>query len=335
MALTLNELYKQSRDPLQQGIIANLLRKSDLIGLIPFQNTNALRVTATRWQADQLPSVAHRRIGASYTESTGKTEQVSETLFILGGEIKIDRVLLMDKSVIEDPVTTQTKQKTTAMAYEFNNVAINGDHATDPDTPEGMLKRVSNLPSRMTVDLASSGDALKVLANTANEQSFIDGLHKAVKYVGHRSQAGSSGAPSDLDVTVLIMNEATWLGVGQVLRRVGLLADATDQWDRSFDHFKGARLLDVGLKADQSTEIITSTENPGDGGSDGSSIYVARFNADDAFRGLQLNNLAPYEVTGEMETAPQMLRRIDWVYGFQQVGQYSLARIKGFKMAAS
>jgi hypothetical protein len=335
MALTLNELYKQSRDPLQQGIIANLLRKSDLIGLLPFQNTSALRVTSTRWQADQLPSVAHRRIGASYTESTGKTEQVSETLFILGGEIKIDRVLLMDKSVIEDPITTQTKQKTTAMAYEFNNVAINGDHATDADTPEGMKKRVSNLPSRMSIDLASGGDALKVLASTTTENTFIDALHKAVKYVGHRSVAGSSGGPSDLGVTAFIMNESTWLGVGQALRRVGLLNTASDQWERSFETFKGARLVDCGLKVDQSTEIILNTEDPGDGGDDASSIYVARFNADDAFRGLQLNNLAPYEVTGEMETAPQMLRRIDWVYGFQQVGQYSLARIKGFKMAAS
>ena len=333
MALTLNELYKQSRDSLQQGILADLLRKSDLIGLVPFQSVKGLRVTANRWQADQLPSVAHRRIGASYTESTGKTEQVSETLFILGGEIKIDRVLAMDKTVIEDPLTTQTRQKVAAMAYEFNNVAINGDHASDPDTPEGMLKRVSNLPSRMSIDLASSGDSLKELASTANENSFLDALHKALKYVGHRSSA--SGGPSDSGISAIIMNEASYLGVGQVLRRVSLLDQNTDQWDRTFDSFNGGVFVDVGLKADQSTEIITSTENPGDGGSDSSSIYVARFNADDAFRGLQLNELAPYDVSAEMETAPQLLRRIDWAYGFQQVGQYSLARIKGFKMAAS
>jgi hypothetical protein len=102
------------------------------------------------------------------------------------------------------------------------------------------------------------------------------------------------------------------------------------------------RLVDVGMKGDQSTEIITSTETAPDSGTDGTSIYIVRFSGED---GLYLNQLqgtspVPYDPIAKGEggpsgQGPQIARRIDWVIGLGVEGKYSLARLYNFKMAAA
>lgn len=323
MAVTLVDYFKQSNDPLKKGFIKDLLRFSDLIGIVPLVDINGLQVEGTRWQT--LPSAAFRKIGAGYTESTGQTEQIQETLSILGGDVKIDRVLEGNANVMEDPLVTQMRMKAAAVAFVFNNTMINGDQSVDPDEFEGLKKRNSNMPARMSIDLAVATDSLKVLAGTSQEQDFLDAFHKADKYV--------NGA------THMLMNEDTLLGVGQVLRRVGLLNTVTDAHDRVFEAFNSMAFVDVGLKSDKTTEIITNTEDPGDGGNDATSIYVVRFDTDDGVHGIQLANkgMDIYDplTGGELESGPQMLRRIDWPIGLWNLSQFTIARIKGFKMAAS
>jgi hypothetical protein len=134
------------------------------------------------------------------------------------------------------------------------------------------------------------------------------------------------------------MNEKSYLGIGQVLRRVGLTSDHMDTYGRqwtTFDTSGGSvALIDIGLKVDQSTEIITSTEDPGDGGSDATSIYGVRYDAEDGFRGIQLEAPNVYQVAAEAEAGPYGLWRCDWPYGFEQIGQYSAARITGFDFIA-
>ena len=338
MALTLNELAKVSTDPLEKAVLVDLLRQSDLFKILPVKTVPGLKVKATRWQT--LPTVATRKIGAGYTANEGKLEQVEETLHIYGGDIQIDRVLGLDKTVIEDPFITHTQMKVKAMATKFTLDFINGDHGVDPDGYEGLKKRLTNLPARMTIDLGS--DSLKVLASAATENTFLDAMHDADKRVG--------GA------NAWLMNETSYLGFGKVLRRLGLMDTAQDNYERVWDMFKRGKLVDVGLQSDQTTEIITDTEDPGDAGNDSSSIYAVRFgtsdaeadpaniqeqmeSGDDGLYCIQLGGTSPtpYDPLngGEQEAIPSKLRRIDWVVGLQQKGSYSICRIKGFKMAAS
>jgi hypothetical protein len=64
-----------------------------------------------------------------------------------------------------------------------------------------------------------------------------------------------------------------------------------------------------------------------------------RFDGEDGLRVIQLNGTdpTPYDPNngGELETAPQFIRRIDWAVGLQQMGRYSVGVLNGFKMAAS
>lgn len=316
--------------PINKAFIADLLRFSPVMGEIPFTSVPGMQVSAIRWQT--LPSGAFRTIGGGYTEGTGTTENLEETLYALGGDVKVDRLLTKATNVYEDPLVTQMKMKAKAIAFEFNRCFVAGSHAINADEFEGLTVRVSNEPTRMTLHLdasgAGTGDSLKVLASTANTNTFVDALAQADKYV--------EGA------THCFMNEDTYLKIEAALRRTtapSLLSTAKDSFDREILSYRGIKFIDVGLQRDKSTEIIVSTEDPGDGGNDATSIYVVRIDSDDGLHGIQLEGTSPepYDplAGGELESGPQYLRRIDWAIGLMNVSNYAIARIRGFRMRAT
>jgi len=109
----------------------------------------------------------------------------------------------------------------------------------------------------------------------------------------------------------------------------GSLLDMTkDQFDRTQITYKGTRFIDVGLKRDQSTEIITNTETALDGGSDATSVYFASFGDDEGLMGAQLGPMEVYDPLngGEQESTPTKLLRIDWWLGLTTLGKYCLVR---------
>lgn len=321
MAVTLMEILKNSTAT-ERMFITDLLRATDLIGEIPFKSVDGLLVEGSRWQ--NLPTVAFRQINGSYTVDEGDTEEVNETLSVLGGQFAIDHILRNVKAKYQDEFTKQSKMLATAIAFKFTDTFINGDQAVDPNAFEGIKKRVGNMPSRMTVDLAQSTDALKVLASTANEHLFIDAVEEAIK----KSSA-----------THAFMNENTWLKISAALRRSGTMTTTKDMFDRSIKEWNGVKFVDVGLKADKSTEIITSTEDPGDGGNDATSIYFVNLNTEDGLHGLQLSGTSPkpkpLQRAGTGTSATQDTALVDWAVGLRNLSQYCICRVKGMKMAAA
>lgn len=348
MTVTLNEVLKVSESRMGKAILMNLLRQTPVLRMIPIETTDALKITETRWQA--LPSAGKRKLGGAYTESSGTLEQFESTLSIYGGDFDVDR-LLTKVNARENPLKTQAKMKTAALAALFNDDFINGDHAVDPDGFEGLKKLVANGPSRMTINLETSGDTLKVLNSAATQNTFIDALHQALHYLG--VLYGDDGV-RDANVA-FFMNETTKLGIGQVLRRSGLVNTASDVYDRKWEMFGPAKLVDVGLERDQSTEIISSTQVAGDGGADSTEIFGVRFGgvpqrtaagdteviADSGvvLYQLQGTSFEPYDPLnggeGGAGSAPTYVRRIDTAIGLHQRDKYSVVRIHGFKMAAS
>lgn len=344
--VTLNEMAKVAKTPMAKAIILNLLRQSPLLRFIPVKTVSILETKGVRWS--QLPNAGTRKIGGSWTPSTGTTEETKETLFVYGGEFGIDRILTLVDS-IENPLKTQVKMKIAATAARFNYDFIANDHTVDPDGFEGLSKRVSNKPARMTINLETAGDTLKVYSSAATLNTFLDALHALL----HR--LGASGGENFKDVNIaLFMNEAVKLAIQSVYRRSGLLSTQTDAYGRTWDTFGPAKLIDVGLKGDQSTEIITSTETAGDAGADSTSIYGVRFGAvpvsdasgkvtmmeDDGVKllqlaGTELDMYDPYN-GGEspIGSAPAKGMRLEWAIGLEDLGSYSVARLKGFTMSS-
>lgn len=322
MAVTLNELMKNAGTEFGATVIKDLIRQSNILSMAPITEVTGLVVKGLRWQA--LPATGKRRIGAGYSEATGQKENVDETVFVYGGDIQIDRVITRVRNQFQSELDIQTQMLAESVARSFNYDFVRGDHAADPDGLEGLQKRVSNMPARVSIFLDSNanntGTTLDTLASSANEHKFLDALHKARKYLGGR-------------VDAWFMNETAYIGIGQAMRRLNLLEYTRDAYERTWETFLGGKMVDVGLKQDLATEIIPLTE-----GTDtlATSIYAARMGDEEGLNVIQLRGTSPepYDPLGgtEKESTPAYLRRVDWAVGLKNMSNYfSIVRIGGMK----
>lgn len=249
------------------------------------------------------------------------------------GEIQFDRVFSKVKNTIVDPHKQQTDMKTKAIALTFNHYLINGDSATDSNGFEGLKKRVAGMPARQSIYAAGvAGDstaALDVTGSVANCTTFFKKLEEMVT----RTNGGN--------VNAILCNEAMKLGIGHAARYVNagggaFLSVTKDSFDRDIPTFRGAPIIDVGLKVDQSTEIITDSETANDSGADGSSIYGVSFSEQDGIVGIQLPpGLEVYDPGGELDSYPSTLTRFEWVLGLAGFGSYGITRMRNVEGASN
>jgi len=320
MALTLAQVAKLEIPDIKRYIILNIIRYAKLMEWLPFQNVSSLKSIAIRWQT--LPAVAFRGVNGTYTPSEGEFEQVYESLFGFGGEIKYDRVFEKVSNYIQEPKRAFLDQKVKSMGFTFNDYLINGDPGTDPLGFSGLKYRVAAMPSRQSVYFAGSTSApLDPTASAANGLLFFQHLDEMYKYC------------NEGDVKAWLSNEDVYLGVGRVARYLqqgggGMLSTTQDTLGREFVTYKGIPIIDVGWKKDQSTEIITNTETAGDAGADSTSIYAVSFDEQQGVTGIQLSDMEVYDPNngGEMETAPAKLMRIEWWCGLASFGSHGIVR---------
>lgn len=318
-AITMAHVSKLETDPLKKMILQNLLRYGPLLEYLPFEDVQALRSAVTRWTA--LPTVAFRAINGEYTSSTGDVEQVYESVYVFGGEIEVDRIYKkIGPSLIQDPEQLQINMMNKAMAYKFMDYFINGDHGTDVNSFNGLKNRISNMPSRQLVNVtAAAGTALDPTASAGNARLFLDRWEQAA----YRANGG--------DFNVIICNEGLKWGYGRVLRYAGvsggpLLDTAKDQFDREILTYKGAPILDAGLKEDQTTEIILDTETAADAGTDATSAYFVPFNDEHGIMGIQLSG-GLETFPGKKDKSTVDVTTIEWGVGLAGYGSYGPTRL--------
>jgi len=326
-AVTLAEMAKQEKEPLRKMIFAELLRQSDLIGVVPFESVESFDSILVRWS--DIPTVTWRNLNEGYGTSGGTREQVTETIYLLGGDVEIDRKLRQVKNLLEPIERTETRMKLAAIAYEFNDTFINGSHIVDPKQYEGIVVRLANMPARQTILATAAGaTVLPVLANAVNRSRFLEQLNRLMTLV--------EGKP-----THLFMNSTTLWGLESALHGSGLLKTTQDAFDREFTTYKGAMLVDVGLSSMLTTggteaalEIITNTEVAADGDADSTSIYAVHMELGRGCHGIQLDKPDVYDPLkgAERESGPQTLLRIDWGVGLANWSNYSIARLYNFGM---
>lgn len=316
MAWTLADMAKVETDPLRKGIIEGLLIDAVVMRQLKFDTAGTLSIKVTRMKT--LPTVGWRKIGADYAESTGKTEQISESVFALGGYIDVDKMLVRAKNVLENPRTLETRMKMRAIAYDFNDKYINGDHATDPDTIEGLKKRVSLLPAAQSINAGGVTTGFDVKLSDANMQRWLDDLNKAIYAVDGHEAVGVAA----------YMNADAYLLFTSVARRQKLLDTTKDQADRIVQTFRGIPLYDIGVKSDQSTKIILSTEDPGDAGNDTTSIYFQRADREHLM-GFEEYALEVDDI-GLLDDGVTYRTVVDWPIGLAVFNNRSIVRLKGF-----
>ncbi len=300
-------------DPLRAGVMMTLLLLSNVMEQIPWESINTLNMRVTRWK--ELPAVGFRQIGQAYTASYGRTEQLDETIYPLGGLVDIDKAFVRDTRTITDPRQLQIDMKLKAIVYTFNYYFISGSHSLDANGFTGMTARIANLPARQTITASTNG--LDVRASSANEFTFLDKVNQLIYVI------------DDHKPSALYMNQNSYLGFTSVANRLALLNKDKDQFDREILTYRGIPLYDMGQQSDLSTDIITQTETCGNQ-SASTSIYAVRFGESG---GEYLHGIEEYpldvEDLGRLQTTPAYRTEIDWPLGLAMWNDRSVARLKG------
>ena len=316
MAWTVAEMSKIETDTLRKSVMDTLLMESSVLELLPWETIGALATSVVQYQ--DLPSVGFRMVNNGYTESTGTFKQKVENISLLGGMIDTDKAIARAKNTIADARVIQQLMMVKAIAYKLNDKFINGDPTTDPKEFKGLSKRVDDLvaegyTSQYIDNAGTSGDG--ILLNTAERHNFLNKLDQLIYSIKGHGPA------------FLFMNKKLLLALRSLLRQERLLDTTKDMFDRTVDMYGGARLVDIGTGADQTTEIITNTETlEAAGVAESTSIYAVKFGIGEFLWGIQEY---PMEVEdkGLLEAKPVYRTEIDWPLGLAMIDPRSIARL--------
>ena len=314
MALTLVESAKLSKTNLQRGVIETFVQESKVLDRIPLKpiegNAYAYNEEAT------LPGVEFRAVNSAYSESTGTVNQKTETLVILGGDADVDTFIQQTRSDLNDQRAEQDRMKVKAASYKFQDAFINGDVATDPNSFDGLKKR---LTGSQVIDAGVNG--LPVIgASSDDRHAFFDKLDELL--------AAVKGGMAD----VLYMNASVKSWLASAARREGFFKQERDEFGRIVDFYNEVPFVDLGENL-AGAPILPQTETLGTK-NDCSSIYAVRFGSDEGDRAVTglTNGGVMVKDLGELQSKPAYRTRIEFFTGLAVFGP-GAARLRGVRRA--
>ena len=244
----------------EKGIVEMFIRESDLLKILPFENTDTMSIQTRRMNA--LPPVTWRQRGARFSDGGQPGwEVVTDALYNIGAEINIDDADMKDKGpYIVNPLQFNTEAKVKAIVYDFHDKFINGDHAVNADSFEGIKVRIGNLAASQTLYQASELDVRPSAITVANAYSWLNRIEEA-KYAcdGHSADV----CFTDADFIRSLKNALRM--IGQYVNSPGtpvtdLNSRATSNTPPAGKAFEwdGVQYIDMGVKGDQATKIVAT-----------------------------------------------------------------------------
>lgn len=329
-------MQRLRKDDFEKGVYDVFMAECDVSKVLPVETIGTVEVSARR--RNSLPTLGWRRRGEAFPALAGAThDTITDQVFAMGATIDIDKTDMRDKNLLEDPLAERTKLHVQAAAWTLNDAIINGDHATDPDMPEGLKVRLQTLSSDQTIYAATSSTVLNVSPGASPSvttcQTFLDKLDE-VKYA-------LDGHTADICLT----NADFIRALKSCLRRLNLYKDVEPS--EPFGHgsnerktgsnwqnkpvftYDGVKYFDMGLKADQSapivgTETINSTATR--------PAYFLKLGKP-YFHGIQQY---PMEVSKSFMLDDGVTWRtvVDWPVGFRHVHPRFAAKLAGTQVAS-
>lgn len=326
MAWTLAELSKIETDVLRKSVIDTLLYEANLLEMIPWETIGTLATTVVRYQ--DLPSIGFRKVNNPYSESTGTFEQKTETISLCGADIDTDKAIARAKNTIGDARAIQQGMMLKALGYSINDKFINGNPVSDPEEYMGIARRILR-----NVNAGFTGQAIASATTTvlpdptaatadASHNTFLDEIDELIYAItGHTPDA-------------LLMSSKMLLVLRSVLRRLKVLTTTQDMFGRIIDMYGNVKLIAMGVKADQTTEIIPSdgTEFWSDSVKE-TSIYAVKFGVGDQLWGIEEYSLEVKDL-GEQQSKPVFRTRLDWPLGLADVDPRCMAVLHDLQVVA-
>ena len=334
MAITLVDVMRLKEEKYDKGVIETFMSEANFSQILPIETIGTTEVSARR--RNSIPDIGFRRRGEAYPQlEAGTYDTITDAVFAMGGTIDIDKVDLRDKNLIENPITERTQEAVTAMAWKFNDLLINGDHAVNPDTPEGIKVRLASLPATQVFYANSSIAALDLTGGAVTNGTyfqFLDAVDDAIYAL--------DGHTADVCLT-----NADWIrAYKSALRRLNLYKDVDVQepklipsnqrrtganWaNKPVFTYGGVKFYDMGLKRDQITPVVGTETH---GGVSTRPAYFLKIGKP-YFHGIQ-------EYAMEIDKLEKLDDRVtfravvDWPMGFRHIHPRFMSVLRGTKVS--
>lgn len=311
LTMTLREAEKYSTDVLRKGVIETFARNSAVLELLPFMEISGNAYAYNQEQA--LPGIAFRDVNEGYEESAGVVNQTSEKLYIMGGDVDVDRFLAQTRGNINNLRAIQTEMKSKALALDFTKAFFKGDNATNGKEFDGLEKR---LAGSQVINAGTADAGVQFTKDAAGDTAFLEKLDELIDAV--------EGEPD-----VLFMSKAMRRKIKGVLQRSEhYIENGSDSFGRPVMTYAGIpiRVIETDRNGQ---EILGFNETVGTD-NDTASIYAVRFGADEYVSGLR-NGTVNVRDLGEIDEKPVFRTRIEFYTGMAVFHPRAAARLKGIK----
>ena len=302
--MTLAESAKYYQNPLQQGIVQLFPANSAVLQYLPFKS---IAGNAYSYSVEQTPpNVGFRAVNAEYTADQGVINQLSESLKIGGGLIKVDRALIaMQGANGTDILSEQIAMKVRAMSRRFEAAFIKGDEDANPEEFDGLQTRVAG-DQLMKAGTTVGGDALTL--------PMLDELIDRLDFVP----------------TVLLMNKTMRRKVNALMRAAGQATETvSDIFGKQIPAYAGIPIGIVGKDAAGDEILAFDEADTTAAAASCTSVYAVYMGAEGCC-GIQNGPMNPDD-QGNSEIWRKVL--IEWYCGLTVQHGHSVARLYGIKNA--
>jgi hypothetical protein len=311
--MTLVEAAKlETRNLVRAGVIEQFARTSEILRVLPFQNIQGNALAYNR--EEQLPGVAFRGVNEGYPESVGVINPATETLYIAGGDLDVDRFIIQTMGA--QVRSTHENMKIKALAQAWTAKFIKGDTTLQPREFDGLQVRLTGYN---LLDAGLNGPAG---ANTAGGDALsLELLDEAIDRVANPTHILMSRALRRKFKAA--RNNPTLAGSIQLTK---------DDFGRPVDVYNGLPLLTTYGDPVSPDPLGFNEASPGGGANTSSSVYVLSMTVD-GVSGIQNGGMDVRDL-GELDTMPLFRTRVEWYSGFGIFNGSAAVRIRGVKNAA-
>ncbi len=298
MAMTLLEAAKLTTDPVLNAVIEIYARSSDILRTLPFRDIQGNAVKYNREEA--LPGIGFRGVNEAFSESTGVINPQIESLFILGGDMDVDKFIV--KTEGPRARATHEAMKMKAASLRFTQAFIKGDNSTDPRVFDGLQVRLSG-DQVINAGTTSGGAALSL----AKLDELIDAVENPTHLIMNKTLRRRLSAAARLST---VGGYITW---------------TLDEFGRQVARYNDLPILIVD-KDNENSDILPFTEAAYTGSSTATSIYCVSF-SEMMLEGIQSSGIEARDL-GEINDAPFYRTRVEWYAGISLWHPRAAARLR-------
>lgn len=302
MPLTLVEAAKGEGNLFRRGVIETFTENSRLAQLIPYDeipgSADAIEQEAV------LPDAESRGVNEAFTESTGRTEEIHQSLKIYGGDIGIDMFILRTKG--QAKAAAQVAMKIKAISNKWTLDFFKGDEQAESRDFDGLQNRLA-LGSFQVVE-AGSTDGGDPLSLTLLDEAILRCHNPSAIFMGRQMFVRFQEAMRNQNVS-------------------GLLSQDRDEFGRMIMRYGNLEL--VAVTDNSNNDNILDFTEVGQGGSTAtaSSLYIAGI-GEEGLMGIQ-NGGFDVRNLGEDNATPREDTRVEWYNNFHIMHPRSAIRVRG------